>query len=140
MKCKVVKIFKFCCAHRLYRYEGKCRNTHGHNYKACISVEGDTIDKIGMVLDFGIIKEKVGKWIDENWDHAILYSMKDNEAAGMINLYPINKGFALDANPTAEVMAEYLLQVSKSMLDCDTYKVTSVQLWETDDSYVEVSC
>ena len=138
MKYTVVKMLKFCCAHRLWKHEGACRNTHGHNYKASIFVQGDTLDSIDRLLDFDIIKQKIGEWIDKHWDHGVLYNVNDSEAAGMVNLYPVNKGFALSGNPTAELMAEYLLKICKTELDNDNYRVVKVQLWETDDSYVEV--
>ena len=66
---QVTREIDFCYGHRLLNYQGKCRYLHGHNGRAVITIESDTLDERGMVLDFGVIKADVSGWIDENtWE------------------------------------------------------------------------
>ncbi|MFH1619273.1 MAG: 6-carboxytetrahydropterin synthase, partial [bacterium] len=62
----------FCYGHRLLNHKGKCRRLHGHNAVAEITLSSENLDEQGMVADFGDIKEKAGKWLDENLDHRML--------------------------------------------------------------------
>ena len=48
---RVTREFEFCFGHRLMDYDGKCRQIHGHNGKACVTLAGDKL-KAGMVMDF----------------------------------------------------------------------------------------
>lgn len=116
----VTKSLHFCAGHRLYQYNGACSNIHGHNYRVEITIAGEP-DELGMVLDFKTIKATIGKWLDENWDHALLLNKDDP-------LIIDTKTFRTDGNPTAEYMARYLF---------DKFKLYKVKVWETEDSYAE---
>ena len=65
---KIEKQIHFCYGHRLLNYAGKCRNLHGHNGRAVITLESPDLDALGMVVDFSQIKRTVGAWIDETLD------------------------------------------------------------------------
>ena len=41
----------FDSAHFLARYNGKCRNIHGHRWRVVIEIAGENLDD-GMVVDF----------------------------------------------------------------------------------------
>ena len=56
---------QFCAGHRVLGHENKCANAHGHNYVAYISARSNDLDKVGRVIDFSVLKEKIGGWIDE---------------------------------------------------------------------------
>ena len=101
---QVTKEIEWSAAHRLLNYKGKCANIHGHSYRAIFTFEGNTLDENGMVIDFTILKEKIQKWIDENWDHALILSHEDP----LLNITKTNKHFIINGNPTAENMAEFL--------------------------------
>ena len=45
------------CGHRVVGHEGKCKNLHGHNYRFHFSIEANTLDNVGRVIDFSIIKQ-----------------------------------------------------------------------------------
>ena len=53
---RVSRQIDFCYGHRLLNYAGKCRFLHGHNGRAIITIESETLDERGMVLDFTEIK------------------------------------------------------------------------------------
>src|SRR6185437_11353099 len=56
---RVSREIAFCYGHRLLNYDGKCRHLHGHNGRAVITLQGAGLDRCGMLVDFGEIKEKV---------------------------------------------------------------------------------
>jgi len=51
-------------SHRLKRYNGACANLHGHNWKVIVFCKGNTLDDVGMLIDFKIIKEEIMKKYD----------------------------------------------------------------------------
>ena len=57
---------QFASGHRVLGHENKCRHIHGHNYVAFIHAEAEQLDSIGRVIDFGVLKDKFGGWIDEH--------------------------------------------------------------------------
>ena len=72
MKTTATRRLQFCAGHRVHDHESECRNLHGHNYVVFLtaaSTSDDPLDKLGRVIDFGVLKEKFGAWIDEWWDH-----------------------------------------------------------------------
>ena len=66
---RVTREIPFCYGHRLLNYQGKCRNLHGHNGRAVITIESEELDELGMVMDFSDIKKVVSAWIDEKARH-----------------------------------------------------------------------
>lgn len=107
------------CGHRVVGHETKCRHLHGHNYRVTFVCTADDLDGIGRVIDFSVIKERLCMWLEDNWDHKFLawehdpvlkqmeYAMLDCDhstdfAESMV---------WLPFNPTAENMAQYLVEV-----------------------------
>jgi 6-pyruvoyltetrahydropterin/6-carboxytetrahydropterin synthase len=122
---RVVREFHFCYGHRLLWYEGKCRFLHGHNAIAHVVLETSRLNPQGMVLDFGDLKRRLGQWIEENLDHRMILHRLDPVA-------PILQEagetlFLLDANPTAEHLAQLLYQEGVRL----GLPVVEVALWET---------
>ena len=131
---------QFCAGHRLMGHEGKCAHLHGHNYVALITAAAPGLDQVGRVIDFAVIKERVGGWIEQQWDHGVIYNAADQEVARALDCIPNQKRFALNGNPTAENLAEYLLRVACPSVLRDTgVRVTKVTLWETENCYAEVT-
>ena len=56
---KVTREISFCYGHRLLNYSGKCKNLHGHNGVAVVTIEAQELDELGMVTDFAAIKTVV---------------------------------------------------------------------------------
>ena len=42
----------FAAGHALRHYKGKCENVHGHNYRVQVTVEGERLNSIGLLVDF----------------------------------------------------------------------------------------
>jgi 6-pyruvoyltetrahydropterin/6-carboxytetrahydropterin synthase len=125
MNHSVTKLIHFCYGHRLLEYAGKCRHLHGHNGLVEVTCESAKLDKLGMVLDFDEIKQKVQVWIDSELDHKLIL----NEADPLIP--DLKKGgqpmVLFKGNPTAEAIAKHIYEY------CAAKKlpVTSVRVWET---------
>ena len=103
------KIFKVEAAHQLE--EGRCfskacsDSIHGHSYVIEVFLSAEKLDANGMVIDFGQLKELIGKYID-SWDHAIILSDKTAKSYGKDFLAKNKKVKIVPYNPTAEEMAQ----------------------------------
>lgn len=129
---------EFDAAHRIINHESKCKYMHGHRYVLEASFVAKELDSLGRVVDFGIIKEKLGGWIDENWDHNAILNEEDKELGAIIESGTGQKLFYLGFNPTAENMAEYLLhEVCPELFDNSGVKCIKVKLYETPNCYAE---
>jgi 6-pyruvoyltetrahydropterin/6-carboxytetrahydropterin synthase len=122
---QVTREIHFCYGHRLLNYAGKCKNLHGHNGIAVITIESGKLDDLGMVTDFSNIKTLVSQWIDDNLDHRMILSEEDP-------LLPVLQQqnepvFVMKVNPTAENIAKLIFDF---VLDAG-FPVTKVTLWET---------
>jgi len=143
---KVVKKLKFEASHRLYEYEGACSNIHGHSYivEVCLTSHeknvdcesNSELDKLGMVVDFGVIKKTIGSWLDINWDHALLYNENDHALSSLS--FPGTKRYSFIGNPTAENMARLLFENDWDFGNKNV-RLLWVRVWETADSYAEAN-
>ncbi len=133
------RILKSDTGHRVFGHEGKCRHCHGHEYKYEVTAEAQSLDSIGRVIDFSVIKEKVGSWIDENWDHNFIVYEKDEELKKALNWVAAGKApFISPFNPTAENMAHYLLTViCPQVLEGTGVIVKRIKVWETTNCFAE---
>jgi 6-pyruvoyltetrahydropterin/6-carboxytetrahydropterin synthase len=136
---KVHRYHDISCGHRVHGHEGKCRHLHGHNYRVHFTCVMDTakqsqelgatrtLDDIGRVIDFSVVKEKLCMWIEDHWDHKFLAWKEDPLLGDVVGLYADhslndaskqqNRSQLLGSivwtpfNPTAENMAQYLVDV-----------------------------
>lgn len=119
----------FDSAHRLYNYEGKCHNLHGHTYTAIIKLESETLRGAGFVLDFGEVKTWLRGWIDAYWDHATLLKY-DDPLIRVLGSH--TQTYAMGEEPTAENMAKALFcEVREEIRKYDDVRVSSVGIKET---------
>jgi 6-pyruvoyltetrahydropterin/6-carboxytetrahydropterin synthase len=139
------KVLRFCAGHRLMHHEGRCAQLHGHNYEVEITAEPvGSLDGVGRVVDFSVIKEKVGAWIDDQWDHGFLVHERDLDALWALREFAEASGVPqrvvhLPVNPTAENMAHHLFTVATTLLRDDGVQIRRVRLWETPTCYAEVT-
>jgi len=123
----VTREITFCYGHRLLDYNGKCRHLHGHNGRAVITLAGDDLDRLGMVVDFTHLKRIVGGWIDETLDHKMLLH-RDDPVLPYLRAQgePVH---VMDVNPTAENIARIIFEHAASQ----GFPVIEVKLWETEN-------
>ncbi len=141
MSVTITKSLEFDAGHRVLGHVGKCRYIHGHRYKAEITVQASMLNELGMVIDFSAIKEEIGEWIDQKWDHNILL----NSADPILDLSKEDLGSILNGrvpyimrngNPTAENMAEELYYISQSLLPPEI-TIIKVKVFETPSCSAE---
>jgi 6-pyruvoyltetrahydropterin/6-carboxytetrahydropterin synthase len=104
----VTKEIHFCYGHRLLGHEGKCRHLHGHNARAMIRLESESLDRLGLVMDFKEIGDYVKSWLDAEIDHNMLLYKEDP-------ILPLLRGagervYVMDANPSAENIARLVFE------------------------------
>ena len=126
----------FCTGHRVLGHEGGCKYPHGHNYVAWIEAVAPDLDSIGRVIDFSVLKQRVGGWILENWDHAFICYEKDEDIINSFDKIKDHRLLVHTFNPTAENMADFLLhEVCPEVLDRTDVEVVKVTLYETENCY-----
>ena len=103
----------FASAHRLRGYDGNCEHLHGHNWKVRVDLAADTLDDLGMVMDFREIGRHLAAILD-GLDHKYL-----NE------LSPFD-----EINPTTENISRFIYEELEERLDARV-RVTSVTSWES---------
>ena len=107
--------YTFAAGHALRGYKGKCENIHGHNYKVRVIVAGDTLNHIGLLMDFVDLRASI-KTMAEKWDHRFLN-----------DLPPFDQ-----INPSAENMARAFYEGIEPDVRKQGLLVHSVTVWETD--------
>lgn len=135
-----------CAGHRVVGHESKCRHLHGHNYRVHFRCASEDLDSLGRVIDFSVVKEKLCMWIEDNWDHKFLHWEKDPVIAVLKNEAWETDKFkseqdqrdfyeslvSLPFNPTAENLAEYLVNViGPQQLAGTGVKLVEVRIEET---------
>lgn len=121
----VTRELSFCYGHRLLNYAGKCRNLHGHNGIAEVTIGTDQLDHLGMVVDFFEIKRVIAQWIDETLDHRMILHREDP----IVPLLLANNEAVtvMEENPTAENIAKFIFEYAASQ----GFSILEVKLWET---------
>ncbi|AWB43866.1 6-carboxytetrahydropterin synthase QueD [Paenibacillus sp. CAA11] len=122
----VSKEFTFDAAHHLHAYEGKCKNLHGHTYKAVFGISARP-DEVGLTVDFGMIKSIWKQRIEPFLDHRYL-----NETLPPMNTTAENMVVWMHEQ-MEEVLQEH--NIAGSLQEA---RVEFVRLYETPTSYAEV--
>jgi len=107
---------QFDAAHKLVGYKGKCSKLHGHTWKVEVLIVGKELDSTGMLVDFGLLKKKLGE-ITEKLDHSFLNDLKEI------------------GNPTAENISRYIHQNLKDLPQ--NISLEKVRVWESLSSWCE---
>ena len=110
----------FEAAHYIDGYAGKCARLHGHNWEVVAVVHGEQLDRLGMLIDFKVLKAELKKVLDE-FDHRFL-----NELA-----------MFKEENPTAENLARTIYKLlGKSEIFNGAVTLYAVKVQETPNSCV----
>lgn len=109
----------FAAAHQLRGYQGKCENLHGHTWKAELSVSGEELNNIGLLIDFQEMK-------------AVL-----REITGMFDHTNINETAPFDIiNPSSENLSKFFYDeaVKRFAAKSPGLRVNSATIWESSTS------
>ena len=124
--------------HRIPGHEGNCKAYHGHRYAVEITCCAPGLDNLGRIIDFSVIKQEVGGWIDTHFDHTAIFQKDDtDEAVAAIATANERMGkpvYYLDGPPTAENVALELAKVSTALLKPYGIEVVAIRVWETPNS------
>jgi 6-pyruvoyltetrahydropterin/6-carboxytetrahydropterin synthase len=107
----------FSGAHRLRSLRGKCEELHGHNWKVEVSVVSNRLGKDGVVIDFGILKQKVEE-ILKSLDHTYLNDLPHFS----------------EVEPSSENIAKYIFDRLKRGLKGHPGILKKVTAWESETS------
>lgn len=106
----------FSAGHHLREYPGNCERPHGHNWKIVVTVRATELDRLGMAVDFRVVKNAVREVV-EILDHRDLNEHPDFH----------------DANPSSENIAVFIFENLKKSLTSERYAPYSVEVRETDN-------
>jgi 6-pyruvoyltetrahydropterin/6-carboxytetrahydropterin synthase len=112
----------FDAAHFLRGYQGKCESLHGHRYRVVARLTTTKLDDIGLAYDFSLLKQHLGE-ILSRFDHVCLNDIPPFD----------------EINPSSENIASTVYQELKPKLAGEPVTITSIEVWETPQSWVTYS-
>lgn len=129
---------EFDAGHRLMNHESKCANVHGHRYVVEVTVllTGE-LDRAGRIIDFGDVKDSFGGWLDEHLDHTFIANHLDADLIRAVTAANKKPVVVVPFEPSAENLAEMLLEKAAELLDKPGRRVTRLTLWETPNGRAE---
>jgi 6-pyruvoyltetrahydropterin/6-carboxytetrahydropterin synthase len=107
---------RFAAAHQLRMVAQKCENLHGHNWGIEVCVRGDQLDDAGVLIDFGVLKNRL-KTIIADLDHKFLNELE-----------------SFKGNPSSERIAVHIAEGLQTALTDTGVRVSSVSAWESEDA------
>lgn len=111
---EVTSEMNFSAAHHLRDYNGPCENVHGHNWLVKASIRCEALNKIGIGIDFKVLKNGLSEVLDK-LDHTDLNIIFTEEFG----------------NPSSENIARYISEELGKILNNDRVKVHRVDVYET---------
>jgi 6-pyruvoyltetrahydropterin/6-carboxytetrahydropterin synthase len=108
----------FAAAHQLKMVAEKCENLHGHNWKIEVYLKGETLNRAGILMDFGEVKAHVADIMAE-LDHKFL-----NDIDPFSDNYP----------PSSENIAHHVATRLQALIKDPAVQVSRVSAWESDNA------
>lgn len=113
------KDMNFSAAHFIPNEKaGKCANVHGHTYFANVTIAGNQLDEMGMLVNFSDLK----KLVHGKYDHQLLNNFQEFKHTA----------------PSTEVVAKTVYDIIQEYLDtlANQPKCIQVLVRETPTAYV----
>ena len=133
---EITRTFGIDVGHRLLKHEGKCKHLHGHRYEIEVSCIGlSRLDEVGRVIDFGVIKQSVGDWLDSVFDHGFVVEDGDPLIPWMTEHK--QKHVVLDCPPSIENLVEIWFMGAANIMADHGIVVTKVKAYETPNCWAE---
>lgn len=104
-------------AHFLRGYNGPCKDLHGHTWKIEVTLLSDSLNEIGLVVDFKDVKEKLNTFLKQ-LDHVCLNDLE----------------YFKDKNPSTENIARFIFE--RFGPEVVPLRMKKVQVWESDNASV----
>ncbi len=112
----IFKDYGFSAGHAIRGHTRGCQNLHGHNYRVRVHVAAETLDELGMVIDFADLKTIVDEVLGK-FDHAVINDIPPFDVR----------------NTTAELISQYVFEQVGRRLPAGR-RVRRVEVWETETS------
>lgn len=130
----ITRDVEFDAGHRVPDHMSKCRHPHGHRYKLTVTVQGLVKEQRGesedgMICDFGILGDLLGKLADE-YDHAFLVAAHDHVMVEFLERQQYAHVVVTEGPPTAEVLVQRMVRTLDMQLPVGTTLIEAI-LWET---------
>ncbi len=103
----------FSAAHHLLNYEGDCENQHGHNWLVEAYVQGTSLDKSNILIDYKILKKEL-KAVLDILDHQDINKLLEFESI----------------SPSSEIIAKFIYDKMKEKISI----ISKISVWETPTS------
>lgn len=138
---RITKEFDFEMAHALFGYDGPCKNIHGHSYKLSVTIIGKPSEdkkssKLGMVLDFRLLKKIVKDCIINEFDHALILNKNHPKELLSEIIKNFEKIIVADYQPTSEnIILDFATRIKKNLPE--NIELFSLKLHETANSFSE---
>ncbi|MDR2934609.1 MAG: 6-carboxytetrahydropterin synthase QueD [Candidatus Adiutrix sp.] len=110
----------FAAAHNLREFGGRCENLHGHNWLVEAVIRADELDRIGLVLDFGLLKKHLQAAL-ELLDHRYLNELPAFQSQ----------------NPSSENIARFIYRHLAPLVGEESggrARLHSVSAWESENA------
>ncbi len=107
----------FSAAHQLREYKGKCEKLHGHNWRVQVTVSSETLNEIGIAMDFNELKKIANECVSA-LDHSFLN-----------DVFPFT-----EINPSSENIAKWLYDTIKKRVAGKNTSLASVTVWESESA------
>lgn len=98
-------------------------------------MSAEALDRLGRVIDFGVIKGELGAWVDEHLDHGAILNAADAELVSFCRAQGW-RVYTLDGNPTAENIARMLFEQAERIFG-DRCGVVNVRVRETPNCWAD---
>jgi 6-pyruvoyltetrahydropterin/6-carboxytetrahydropterin synthase len=103
----------FCATHVLHRDGRPVEPAHGHDWRVEVVAAGETLDDLGVVVDFEHLKAAVGE-VCRRFHYGDLTS---------------HPGFAGES-PSAEAVARYFFHEVRRAMGAEGERLARVRVWE----------
>ncbi|MGB8309322.1 MAG: 6-carboxytetrahydropterin synthase [Methanoregula sp.] len=133
MTVAIYKEVQIDASHRLLHYQGKCANLHGHRWKIEVWIEGEPDAKTGILLDYNVIKESIGKY-----DHQIILNCDDPMVASIEKFQHV---LTTPGDPTSELLARIFKEDLEDicLVQRIAAHVIKIRVWESPNCYAEIA-
>ncbi|MEG0024663.1 MAG: 6-carboxytetrahydropterin synthase [Akkermansia sp.] len=147
MPYRICKSIELESGHLLSKHPGNCKFPHGHTRAVEIIFTADSLDDNDMVMDFKVVKEMLGEFL-EQFDHSLCMNTLDSHYAAFKEAYGERIIPFEGQDPTSEAMARKiyhyaataLLKAKQGLFEYPVrvdVQLERVRVWETSSSWSE---